>query len=894
MAVRETSANVASVTVGSRVTEYGSFVVAMDVAVGANSPATVTLLQNATLDSSYDMQGGDVTFRGGNYTLTTNSTRALNVYGGKLIVETGHIVSEYINIGGGIINQSGLVVILGGTVDRVCVRNGSATVSGGMVTQLDIEGGSTTVSGGTIDELWAYDGSTTIMGGAVRSVKLSNGVTYQVKSVSVSSGGVTSVVAGETLQLTAAVDSEVQTGQIPVVWSSSDTSIATVDTDGLVTGVSAGTATITAAAGNPVKTDSVAITVTAPTMHTVTFDPGYGGADTFTKSVEHNTPVAEPTPAPTREGFVFKGWFSGNTAYDFGTKVTGNLTLTAHWTKAEATVTIGATTTPYETFEQAMNAATAEDVESATVHLLSDVTIDGVYAMKRGDVTFDGGQFAITAGIGGSLAFLDGVFTVVGGTVNISTDVFASGSLVVTGGHVARSVGVAGSMKVSGTGDVEGVSAQSGSSVEVTGGTVGYLSALSTSVVLSGGTIDEVRAWGDSDEPSVGMVDIKGTASVNNADADGGAINLYDGTVENASVLNDGEFHVYGGVITGNQSGLTWYATGLTVGVDGVTGNSATLEPGDTMQLKAAVQASHNHSELVPVTWKSDDETIAKIVLNENGTATVTAGTQIGTATITASVPSAAESDLATRTGNARRKLITAEFTVTVVEKMPEPPTPPSPSPSYQGIRIDSKPSKTEYAVGEKLDLTGLEVREYWSDGSSRKLSLNEYEVSGFDSSELGKRKVTVSLKRSPGYAASFEVTVVAGEVTVHRLYNTVSGEHLYTANTVERDHLASIGWRYEGVAFTMSTHGTPVHRLYLPGSMHLFTVNKSEYEHLKSSGWRDEGIAWYEPENGSTKVHRLYNPSNGDHLLTASAPEYTQVRQLPTWRDEGPAFAAR
>lgn len=238
------------------------------------------------------------------------------------------------------------------------------------------------------------------------------------------------------------------------------------------------------------------------------------------------------------------------------------------------------------------------------------------------------------------------------------------------------------------------------------------------------------------------------------------------------------------------------------------------------------------------------------------------------------------------------KETATINGTITATPYTPTPPS-PSPSPAYQGIRIASGPDKTEYTVGEELGLTGLVVREQWSDGSGRRLAADEYEVSGFDSSEPGERKVTVALKRDKRYSASFTVTVAAKDVVVHRLYNSVSGEHLYTANEAERDHLASIGWRYEGVAFTMSSYGAPVHRLYLPGGMHLFTASEAEYEHLKATGWRDEGIAWWEPTSGSTEVHRLYNTVAGDHLLTASEAEYAQVRQRLGWRDEGVAFNA-
>ncbi|MCO8188327.1 hypothetical protein NKE72_01505 [Streptococcus suis] len=36
----------------------------------------------------------------------------------------------------------------------------------------------------------------------------------------------------------------------------------------------------------------------------------------------------------------------------------------------------------------------------------------------------------------------------------------------------------------------------------------------------------------------------------------------------------------------------------------------------------------------------------------------------------------------------------------------------------------------------------------------------------------------------------------------VFRLYNPNTGEHFYTVNYLERNHLIAVGWGYEGVAF--------------------------------------------------------------------------------------------
>ena len=43
--------------------------------------------------------------------------------------------------------------------------------------------------------------------------------------------------------------------------------------------------------------------------------------------------ITEPSQQPTKDSFVFNGWYNGEKTYDFNSVVTGNIIITAHWTK---------------------------------------------------------------------------------------------------------------------------------------------------------------------------------------------------------------------------------------------------------------------------------------------------------------------------------------------------------------------------------------------------------------------------------------------------------------------------------------------------------------------------------------------------------------------------------
>lgn len=130
--------------------------------------------------------------------------------------------------------------------------------------------------------------------------------------------------------------------------------------------------------------------------------------------------------------------------------------------------------------------------------------------------------------------------------------------------------------------------------------------------------------------------------------------------------------------------------------------------------------------------------------------------------------------------------------------------------------------------------------------------------------------------------------------VTMHRMYNPYSGEHLYTKDTNERDTLSASGWQYEGKAWTApSTSFVPVYRLYNPYSGdHHFTKDINEYNALGEIGWNKEGVGWYSDEGEEIPLYRLFNPQAtiGTHHYTTDKNEY---ETLPAhgWKQEDIAW---
>lgn len=84
----------------------------------------------------------------------------------------------------------------------------------------------------------------------------------------------------------------------------------------------------------------------------------------------------------------------------------------------------------------------------------------------------------------------------------------------------------------------------------------------------------------------------------------------------------------------------------------------------------------------------------------------------------------------------------TADFSILIVD--------------VSGIEVKTMPVKTEYPKGDTFDATGLSVLVKYTDGTSETITTG-FEVSGFDSSSVGEKTITVAYKT---HTATFKVTV--------------------------------------------------------------------------------------------------------------------------------------
>ena len=126
--------------------------------------------------------------------------------------------------------------------------------------------------------------------------------------------------------------------------------------------------------------------------------------------------------------------------------------------------------------------------------------------------------------------------------------------------------------------------------------------------------------------------------------------------------------------------------------------------------------------------------------------------------------------------------------------------------------------------------------------------------------------------------------------VTMFRLYNPNSGEHFYTASTIERDATIAAGWNDEGIGWTAPTEGIKVYRLYNAfAGEHHYTTSEAERDMLVGVGWTWEEGGWYSDPNEAVPLYRAYNPNAfaNNHHYTLDLGEFQTLLSLG-WQNEG------
>lgn len=126
--------------------------------------------------------------------------------------------------------------------------------------------------------------------------------------------------------------------------------------------------------------------------------------------------------------------------------------------------------------------------------------------------------------------------------------------------------------------------------------------------------------------------------------------------------------------------------------------------------------------------------------------------------------------------------------------------------------------------------------------------------------------------------------------ITIYRLYNPNSGEHLFTAKKSEYDKLEKVGWHKEGITFdayyseNAPEDAKPLYRVYNPNGLnglgdHHYTTKLSEVLKLVKMGWsldNNEKPIFY--VCGDIPVYRAYNINTGAHHYT---PKLSELNKL-------------
>lgn len=146
-------------------------------------------------------------------------------------------------------------------------------------------------------------------------------------------------------------------------------------------------------------------------------------------------------------------------------------------------------------------------------------------------------------------------------------------------------------------------------------------------------------------------------------------------------------------------------------------------------------------------------------------------------------------------------------------------------APTVTGITVNSTAHKTEYQVGEALDVSGLTIEAAMSDDTMKTVAVTEGMVSGFDSMAPGVYSLTITYQ---GAATTYSVAVKEAlpdrwTVTVNGSGAEVTGAGSYTAGSQvtvsvgEREGYTFTGWQVSGITLDADTLQNTTVRFLMP-----------------------------------------------------------------------------
>ena len=193
--------------------------------------------------------------------------------------------------------------------------------------------------------------------------------------------------------------------------------------------------------------------------------------------------------------------------------------------------------------------------------------------------------------------------------------------------------------------------------------------------------------------------------------------------------------------------------------------------------------------------------------------------------------------------------------------------TVPAPgAPVLQSISVNSTAHKTEYRVGDPLDVTGLTIEAVYSDGNRRTVPVTADMVSGFDSSSAAEGQILTI--RYEGQTAAYPVNITAGQqpgepvhqVTVSNTGSggTAAGVYAYqegadvTVRAGRKDGFTFLAWDAEGM--TLAGRNSPDVRFKMPaGDVTLNAVwtpaaSTPGHTHVWDPAWKyDAACHWHD-----------------------------------------------